>query len=183
MAATLPCAVRTFLQRALSGLAPAAVWLASRPRLWMSPGDDEVLPAGDHFCAMRHRRNRSSARSEPEPPECGFRQPKPRSRVLIRSLAPRRASALRTQVDLMRACRSWCAGCLKCPIPRSKPGDLTMKNALTIVAAVAAAMFAQGAFAQASAPTRAEVKAETKAAAKTPAGEATMAPAPGTKSE
>ena len=50
------------------------------------------------------------------------------------------------------------------------------KNALTIVAAVAAAMFAQASFAQASAPaSRAEVKAETKAAEKagklTPAGE------------
>ena len=31
--ATLPCAVRTFLQRGLSTLAPAAVWLASRRRL------------------------------------------------------------------------------------------------------------------------------------------------------
>ncbi|MBC7732889.1 MAG: hypothetical protein H7306_13470, partial [Bacteriovorax sp.] len=45
---------------------------------------------------------------------------------------------------------------------------MQMKNALTIVAAVAAAMFAQASFAQAtSAPaTRAEVKADTKAAAK-----------------
>jgi hypothetical protein len=54
--------------------------------------------------------------------------------------------------------------------------DMTMKNALTVVAAVAAAMFAQATFAQASAPlSRADVKAETKAAAKagqlTPAGE------------
>ena len=39
------------------------------------------------------------------------------------------------------------------------------KIALTVVAA-AVAMFAQGAFAQASAPSRAEVKAETKAAEK-----------------
>jgi hypothetical protein len=44
---------------------------------------------------------------------------------------------------------------------------MQMKNTLTIVAAVAAALFAQGTFAQASAPaTRAEVKAETKADAK-----------------
>ena len=52
---------------------------------------------------------------------------------------------------------------------------MQMKNALTIVAAVAAAMFAQATFAQASAPSRADVKAETKAAEKagklTPAGE------------
>ncbi len=53
---------------------------------------------------------------------------------------------------------------------------MQMKNALTIVAAVGAAMFAQGSFAQASAPaSRADVKAETMAAAKekklTPAGE------------
>ena len=55
---------------------------------------------------------------------------------------------------------------------------MTMKNALTVVAAVAAAMFAQATFAAdaASAPAaRADVKAETKAAAKdkklTPAGE------------
>jgi hypothetical protein len=75
---------------------------------------------------------------------------------------------------------------LKCPVPRSKTGDLMMKNALTIVAAVAAAMFAQGAFAQASAPTRAEVKAETKAAEKagklTPAGEGPTAAAPAASS-
>ena len=53
---------------------------------------------------------------------------------------------------------------------------MQMKNALTIVAAVAASMFAQVSFAQASAPAaRADVKAETKAAEKagtlTPAGE------------
>lgn len=53
---------------------------------------------------------------------------------------------------------------------------MQMKNALTIVAAVAAAMFAQASFAQDAAPTsRAAVKAETKAANKagqlTPAGE------------
>ena len=60
---------------------------------------------------------------------------------------------------------------------------MQMKNALTIVAAVAAAMFAQATFAQAaSSPTRADVKAETKAAAKdgklAPAGDA---PAPAKK--
>jgi Domain of unknown function (DUF4148) len=53
--------------------------------------------------------------------------------------------------------------------------DMQMKNALTVVAAVAAAMFAQASFAQASSPSRADVKAETKAAEKsgqlTPAGE------------
>ena len=53
---------------------------------------------------------------------------------------------------------------------------MQMKNALTIVAAVAAAMFTQASFAQASAPaSRAEVKSETMAAEKagklTPAGE------------
>ena len=49
------------------------------------------------------------------------------------------------------------------------------KNVLTVVAAAAFAVFAQGAFAQASAPSRGEVKAETKAAEKsgtlTPAGQ------------
>jgi len=35
LAPALSCAVRTFLQRALSGLAPAAVWQASRT--WLSP--------------------------------------------------------------------------------------------------------------------------------------------------
>ena len=53
---------------------------------------------------------------------------------------------------------------------------MKIKNTLTIVAAVAAAMFAQASFAQASAPSRAEVKAETKSLEKsgklTPAGEA-----------
>lgn len=53
---------------------------------------------------------------------------------------------------------------------------MTMKNTLTVVAAVAAAMFTQASFAQASAPaSRAEVKSETRAAEKagklTPAGE------------
>ena len=53
---------------------------------------------------------------------------------------------------------------------------MQIKNALTIVAAVAASMFAQATFAQATAPaSRADVKAETKAAEKagtlTPAGE------------
>ena len=63
-----------------------------------------------------------------------------------------------------------------------------MKNALTLVAAVAAAMFAQGALAQdaASSPTRADVKAETKAAGKagklTPAGEGPTAAAPAASS-
>ena len=49
------------------------------------------------------------------------------------------------------------------------------RNVITVVAAAAVALFAQGAFAQASAPSRADVKAETKAAEKagklTPAGE------------
>ena len=60
---------------------------------------------------------------------------------------------------------------------------MQMKNALTIVAAVAASMFAQASFAESdSAPlTRAEVKAETKAAAKnkelTPAGQDSPKPA------
>ncbi len=53
---------------------------------------------------------------------------------------------------------------------------MKMKNVLTVVASAAFAVFAQGAFAQASAPvSRAEVKAETKAAEKagtlTPAGQ------------
>ena len=50
------------------------------------------------------------------------------------------------------------------------------KNVLTLVAAAAFAVFAQGAFAQASSPSRADVKAETKAAEKAgklaPTGEA-----------
>ena len=46
------------------------------------------------------------------------------------------------------------------------------KTVLTVVASAAFAVFAQGAFAQASAPvSRADVKAETKAAPKTPAGQ------------
>src|SRR5262249_27980693 len=67
------------------------------------------------------------------------------------------------------------------PHPSFSTGDLKMKNALTIVAAAAAAIFAQGVYAQASAPTRAEVKAETKAAPKAAAGENIPA-APDTKS-
>ena len=58
------------------------------------------------------------------------------------------------------------------------------KNVLTVVAAAAFAVFAQGAFAQASSPSRADVKAETKAAEKsgklTPAGEGPGAMTSGT---
>jgi len=52
---------------------------------------------------------------------------------------------------------------------------MKIKNALTVVAAVAAAMFAQGTFAQASSPSRAEVKAEANSTAKTPAGQGATA--------
>ena len=49
------------------------------------------------------------------------------------------------------------------------------RNVLTVVAAAALSVFAQGTFAQASSPSRADVKAETKAAQKagelSPAGE------------
>ena len=61
---------------------------------------------------------------------------------------------------------------------------MKMKNALTVLAAAAVALFAQGAFAQdaASAPkSRADVKAEAKGS-KTPAGEAGQAPAKEPKS-
>jgi hypothetical protein len=58
------------------------------------------------------------------------------------------------------------------------------KNVLTVVAAAAFAVFTQGAFAQASSPSRADVKAETKAAEKsgklTPAGEGPGAMTSGT---
>ena len=57
------------------------------------------------------------------------------------------------------------------------------KLALSTIAA-AVAVFSQGAFAQASSPTRAEVKAEAKGVAKMPAGEAgTQTPAPSTMSD
>ena len=63
-----------------------------------------------------------------------------------------------------------------------------MKTKLALSAIVAAvAVFSQGAFAQASSPTRAEVKAETKAAEKsgalTPAGEGPVVGQPGRSSE
>jgi len=48
----------------------------------MSAVRGEARPAGDHFGAMRHRRNKSGAPSACRRPECGFRQPNPRSRVL-----------------------------------------------------------------------------------------------------
>ena len=55
---------------------------------------------------------------------------------------------------------------------------------LGAVAAAAVAVFSQGAFAQASSPTRAEVKAEAKGATKAPTGEAqTMSKQPSTMSE
>ena len=58
---------------------------------------------------------------------------------------------------------------------------MNFKIALTALAA-ATALFTQGAFAQASAPTRAEVKADAKAH-KTPAGDAAETPGtPDTKS-
>ena len=52
-------------------------------------------------------------------------------------------------------------------------------NVLTVVAAAALSVFAQGTFAQASSPSRADVKAETKAAQK--AGELAPAGEGGTK--
>jgi len=57
------------------------------------------------------------------------------------------------------------------------------KLALSAIAA-AVAVFSQGAFAQASSPSRAEVKAEAKGAAKAPAGEAgTETPMPSRSSD
>ncbi len=60
-----------------------------------------------------------------------------------------------------------------------------MKTKLALSAfAAAIAVFSQGAFAQASAPTRADVKAEAKAATKAPTGETqTMSKQPSTMSD
>ena len=56
-----------------------------------------------------------------------------------------------------------------------------MKSKLALSAIVAAvAVFSQGAFAQASSPTRAEVKAEAKKGALAPAGEGPQAVVPKT---
>ena len=56
-------------------------------------------------------------------------------------------------------------------------------NTKLILGAVAAAVavFSQGAFAQASSPTRAEVKAEAKTGALAPSGQAVQDPTPSTK--
>ena len=59
-----------------------------------------------------------------------------------------------------------------------------MKTKLALGAVAAAiAVFSQGAFAQASSPTRADVKAEAKKGALAPAGEAVMAPTPSKMSD
>lgn len=59
-----------------------------------------------------------------------------------------------------------------------------MKTKLVLSAIVAAvAVFSQGAFAQASSPTRAEVKAEAKKGSLAPAGEGPIASAPGKQSD
>ncbi|HZV93563.1 MAG TPA: hypothetical protein VFF72_10120 [Caldimonas sp.] len=59
------------------------------------------------------------------------------------------------------------------PILAKRIEEISMKTKIALSAIVAAvAVFSQGAFAQASSPTRAEVKAEAKTAAKAPAGEA-----------
>ncbi|MGZ5238186.1 MAG: hypothetical protein ACXWCV_17890, partial [Caldimonas sp.] len=59
-----------------------------------------------------------------------------------------------------------------------------MKTKLALSAIVAAiAVFSQGAFAQASAPTRAEVKAEAKKGAIAPAGEGPIASQPSKTSD
>ncbi|MGZ5265767.1 MAG: hypothetical protein ACXWCC_03185 [Caldimonas sp.] len=59
-----------------------------------------------------------------------------------------------------------------------------MKTKLALSAIVAAiAVFSQGAFAQASAPTRAEVKAEAKKGALAPAGEGPIASQPSKTSD
>ena len=56
-----------------------------------------------------------------------------------------------------------------------------MKSKLALSAIVAAvAVFSQGAFAQASSPTRAEVKAEAKTGSLAPAGQGPMASVPAT---
>ncbi|MEP6739596.1 MAG: DUF4148 domain-containing protein [Caldimonas sp.] len=75
------------------------------------------------------------------------------------------------------------------PFPTTNDQEISMKTKLALSAvAMAVAVFSQGAFAQASSPTRAEVKAETKAAEKsgklTPAGEGpgAMGAAPSTSS-
>jgi hypothetical protein len=59
---------------------------------------------------------------------------------------------------------------------------MNTKLALGAVAA-AVAMFSQGAFAQASSPTRAEVKAQAKTGALAPAGEAVQSPTPSASSD
>jgi hypothetical protein len=58
------------------------------------------------------------------------------------------------------------------PFPFTNDQEISMKNQLVLSAVVAAiAVFSQGAFAQASMPSRAEVKAEAKTGALAPAGE------------
>src|SRR5450432_1225553 len=59
---------------------------------------------------------------------------------------------------------------------------MNTKLALAAVAA-AVAVFSQGAFAQASSPTRAEVKAQAKTGALAPAGEAVQSPTPAASSD
>jgi hypothetical protein len=59
---------------------------------------------------------------------------------------------------------------------------MNTKLALGAVAA-AVAVFSQGAFAQASSPTRAEVKAQAKTGALAPAGEAVQSPMPAASSD
>ncbi|MES2099069.1 MAG: hypothetical protein V4569_04560 [Pseudomonadota bacterium] len=107
-----------------------------------------------------------------------LRQPIASTRVLIRAALHRFAfrSPTASRLDEGMSLRvRWLRGNALTLVLKQEI-DMTMKNTLTIVAAVAAAMFAQASFAQASAPAaRADVKAETKAAAKehklTPAGE------------
>jgi hypothetical protein len=62
--------------------------------------------------------------------------------------------------------------------------EISMKTKLALSAIVAAvAVFSQGAFAQASSPTRAEVKAQAKTGALAPAGEGPMASQPSKMSD
>src|SRR5664279_5815418 len=71
------------------------------------------------------------------------------------------------------------------PLPlQQRNQEFPMKTKLALGAVAAAvAVFSQGAFAQASSPTRAEVKAEAKKGSLAPAGEAVMAPTPSTMSD
>src|SRR6185369_3816404 len=168
LAATPPCAVRTFLARRRSSARGGLARFTPR------------LSAAASGVARMHRRR---------PDSTSHRRPPTRRRLESRAAGSRARSRSRQPIGRWRVFRvvslldAWHGGGDSWkPLPFNatiRSNQMKTKLVLGAVAA-AVAVFSQGAFAQAaSSPTRAEVKAEAKKGALAPAGEATGSVTPG----